>query len=400
MDDKRIIRTYIKNRLEKYGFHYSRYDGNAFLYNKKINVDNMDITLTVSLYMYRFEKKMISFNLFTDVPGTRVVNAVNIEGITFNSEMFGFWKYSDEESLIAVLNQILDIVIHRGFPIFDDLSKKPKMIVTEKMNIDLYYNHNKLAEQFKNKYELDDSSIDEKHIISWFYAVEKCKDDLENNNCGEEEIQTELLKIAAFLGVQLERFLDGKWKLKEFDSGKVCYISEINSYGETDVNIIKCLIGGFLHHGIEWTKNIYYEIWNTRIPPMVVLTNEMVDNLYCNHTLLCNLFKKKYALDDSNLDKGHIIEWFDVIKNRIGEFRYRDDNLWIEEFISMVAFLGVQIEIHLNGQWKLVNSNGKKVCKIVNINSRRINELDILELLLKEYKGEIDSEIYFVMLVS
>ncbi len=137
-----------------------------------------------------------------------------------------------------------------------------------------------------------------------------------------------------------------------------------------------------------------------KTPRQITITDDIIEDLYNNHTFLGDLCRVKFKLDASVFDVEHIEKWFSVIKKKLSQFRDSEDDTWTDEFIQIAAFLGAQIEVHLKGEWRLDNIEGKKICKLVNINSETITEMDVLDLLIKEYMGEMDTCVYFKQLVD
>ena len=101
MDNKtnrgKLVRKYIGEEIEKFKFEYKGYQNDSWKYERKFK----GVIQTISIYPYRFDQRMITFELYTDVKnsayasemGTNVIQAGMIEDITTNSEMRGYWKY-------------------------------------------------------------------------------------------------------------------------------------------------------------------------------------------------------------------------------------------------------------------------------------------------------------------
>ena len=60
----------------------------------------------------------------------------------------------------------------------------------------------------------------------WFSVIEKCADVMYRE--GYEKTKDEYLEIAAFLGVQLERFMGGEWRNCQVGKEKRCRIERGN----------------------------------------------------------------------------------------------------------------------------------------------------------------------------
>ena len=102
MDNKtnrgKLVRKYIGEEIEKFKFEYKGYQNDSWKYERKFK----GVIQTISIYPYRFDQRMITFELYTDVKnsayasemGTNVIQAGMIEDITTNSEMRGYWRTS------------------------------------------------------------------------------------------------------------------------------------------------------------------------------------------------------------------------------------------------------------------------------------------------------------------
>ena len=167
----KLIEKYIGEGIASFKFTYQGRRGDSWIFEKEFK----GVIQTISLYEYRFEKNMISFDLYTDVPGKGTVQAIDIQDIEFNSEMPGFWKYEDEESFIEILKVINNIVIKKGMRILNQLSKRPEIIETNEMYQELYFKHSELAEKYQNEMGLKVGEFDENYIEEWFEIIEMSK---------------------------------------------------------------------------------------------------------------------------------------------------------------------------------------------------------------------------------
>lgn len=257
----KLIEKYIGEGIASFKFTYQGRRGDSWIFEKEFK----GVIQTISLYEYRFEKNMISFDLYTDVPGKGIVQAVGIEGIEFNSEMPGFWKYEDEESFIEILKVINNIVIKKGMRILNQLSKRPEIIETNEMYQELYFKHSELAEKYQNEMGLKVGEFDENYIEEWFEIIKKRVEILQKGKF--EDAKEEIVEIAAFLGEQIRNALGGEWgryidQKSKFES---CFLENVRSKGHSNVNILKNIMGGYSSNGMDWTKKIVLEIYKERV---------------------------------------------------------------------------------------------------------------------------------------
>ena len=172
MDNKtnrgKLVRKYIGEEIEKFKFEYKGYQNDSWKYERKFK----GVIQTISIYPYRFDQRMITFELYTDVKnsayasemGTNVIQAGMIEDITTNSEMRGYWKYDTEDELIEVLNDMKDVLMKKGMRILVQLSKGEEETDTAEMYHELYFNHDELCEKFIKKTGIKATDFDEKNI--------------------------------------------------------------------------------------------------------------------------------------------------------------------------------------------------------------------------------------------
>ena len=181
MDNKtnrgKLVRKYIGEEIEKFKFEYKGYQNDSWKYERKFK----GVIQTISIYPYRFDQRMITFELYTDVKnsayasemGTNVIQAGMIEDITTNSEMRGYWKYDTEDELIEVLNDMKDVLMKKGMRILVQLSKGEEETDTAEMYHELYFNHDELCEKFIKKTGIKATGFDEKNINNWFEVIEE-----------------------------------------------------------------------------------------------------------------------------------------------------------------------------------------------------------------------------------
>ena len=67
MDNKtnrgKLVRKYIGEEIEKFKFEYKGYQNDSWKYERKFK----GVIQTISIYPYRFDQRMITFELYTDV---------------------------------------------------------------------------------------------------------------------------------------------------------------------------------------------------------------------------------------------------------------------------------------------------------------------------------------------
>ena len=184
--------------------------------------------------------------------GTNVIQAGMIEDITTNSEMRGYWKYDTEDELIEVLNDMKDVLMKKGMRILVQLSKGEE----ETDTAELYFNHDELCEKFIKKTGIKATGFDEKNINNWFEVIEERVAVLKKQSY--EQSKWELVEMAAFLGNQLVKYLDGEWYHFVSKDHESCSIINCNT-AYSCTNCLKVLVGGYTKNGMDWVKEIFLE---------------------------------------------------------------------------------------------------------------------------------------------
>ena len=307
-----------------------------------------------------------------------------LEEMTFKSS----YPYAEPDKYIL---KSFDAGTEKVPEILEMTHTKPQVVATDKMVEQLYMHHDVLSKEFIGKNDIDISLMDEEHIIKWFEIIDNEFKRMKSSAC--KDVETNLVKIAAFLGEQLVSHMDGKWKMYKYSNHLSCCIEEINSYKVTSENILNILLGGYGKNGIEWTENIYMDIWKTRIPEKIVVSKEMIKKLYNSYNELSEKFKNKYNLDTSKFDEEHIKTWFDVINKRIDEIRYCMSEKYLMELLEMAAFIGAQLEIHMGARWCI--KKDMTSCELKNIHSKIVKSINPLELLLNQYSKNYGADIYY-----
>lgn len=287
MQKGKLIQQYIGEGIAPFKFTYQGRRGDSWIFEKNFN----GVIQTISIYEYRFGENMISFDLYTDVPGRGIVQAVGIQGIEFNSELPGFWKYEDKESFIEILEVIKDILIQKGMRNFNLLSKERKELDTPEMHQELYVHHDELAEKFQKKYNLSAETMDQEHMEQWFSVIEKRADVMYRE--GYEKTKDEYLEIAAFLGVQLERFMGGEWRKCQVGKEMRCRIERGNGV-EFSLDILGRM--GWIYqrkNGIQIIKQDIEEMWENRYEPEEERRKEELLQHYVGEALEEYGFKRK-----------------------------------------------------------------------------------------------------------
>lgn len=260
-----LVRKYIGEGIAPFKFEYRGYQGDSWKFEKKFK----NVTQTISIYPYRFDQGMITFDLYTDAEcseyarkmGTGLVQAGMIEEIATNSPMRGYWQYGNEEELIQVLNDMKDVLIKKGMRILMELSKEEGRPDTNEMYHELYFHHDELCEKFIQKTGIEVTGFDEENINNWFEVIEERTAILKLGNY--EHAKGELVEMAAFLGNQLIKYLGGEWHQFLSADRESCSVHKCKTVNES-MNCLSVLVGGYTQNGMDWVKESILDRYRER----------------------------------------------------------------------------------------------------------------------------------------
>ena len=253
----KLVRKYIGEGIAPFKFEYKGYKNDSWIFERKFNT----AIQTISIYPYRFDQSMITFELYTDVRnsayaskiGTNIVSADMIEDITTNGEINGYWKYETEKELVKVLNDMKEVLMKKGMRILVELSKGEEEVDTSEMYHELYFNHDRLCEKFIQKTGIKVTGFDMENIDNWFNIIEDRVAILKKQSY--EQSKWELVEMAAFLGNQLVKYLHGEWYRFIGDGFETCMIINCDTINES-TNCLSIVVGGYTQNGMSWVKGI------------------------------------------------------------------------------------------------------------------------------------------------
>lgn len=259
-----IIKKYVGEGLADLGFSYGEYEENTWIFQRNLG----KLTWYVYIYVYRFDPWQITFHLGTNVPGKMQVQAHQVEGIKSNGELPGYWKYHDEDSMIEVLEEMLDIIRNQGIGVLKNLSIPEKVNVDDReMHHNLYLYHKELAEAFIQRTGMVSTGYDEENLKRWFDYIDPRIEELSKGKY-DDNAKKELLEMAAFLGEQIVKYKEGWWSYSESENAEsFCIICNYhfskfdkNATAEMLINILRLLGGKYLGNNRWWMEEDFYEI--------------------------------------------------------------------------------------------------------------------------------------------
>ncbi|MGN0130944.1 MAG: hypothetical protein ACI4AA_00710 [Lachnospiraceae bacterium] len=260
----KIIKKYVGEGLADLGFSYGEYEENTWIFQRNLG----KLTWYVYIYVYRFDPWQITFHLGTNVPGKMQVQAHQVEGIKSNGELPGYWKYHDEDSMIEVLEEMLDIIRNQGIGVLKKLSVLEKVNVNDReMHHNLYLYHKELAEAFIQRTGMVSTGYDEENLKRWFDYIDLRIEELSKGKY-DDNVKKELLEMAAFLGEQIVKYRGGRWNYSENkNTESFCIVCSYhyskfdkNATAEMLINILRLLGGKYLGNNRWWMEEDFYEI--------------------------------------------------------------------------------------------------------------------------------------------
>lgn len=222
-----VVKKHVGKMLAKYDFEYKRMRGEDWEFVKK----NDESIQTVFICKRRYEDALFLELYFDCRKGGGYFRAEDLDVDVSDFD----WKYSSEEDVERILEQICLIIEKYGIPAMESALEKvrDRYIYTDDMAKQVYYNHEKYANDFINENGIEADRYDDSAIDAWFKIINNVFEKMRNTG-NRQEFDAELIKIASFIGGLVVKNLWGKWVL---------------SYNE-NLNYQRCMI--------ERKSSIYY----------------------------------------------------------------------------------------------------------------------------------------------
>lgn len=257
----KIIRQCVGEGLADFGFSYGGYKGDTWVFERKQG----ELIWFVYIYVYRFDRCQITFELGTNVR-SMVVQAPQIKGIEGNGFITGYWKFHDEESLTRVLEEMVDVIRSQGVRFLKELSipKKSTPFDDDEMHHELYLHHKELAEAFVQRTGMTVTDYDGENIKRWFDYIDNRIEEISRER-RDDAGQRELMEIAAFLGEQIVKYKGGVWTTGEYNPKMVIitYMKK-NMFKkkpiEFGINVLELVKGKYLGNTRWWIEEEFFKV--------------------------------------------------------------------------------------------------------------------------------------------
>lgn len=383
MKKTQIIKEIVGKKLEPYGFKYLKTDGPCRIFMREehgiqryYDPDDQIVRQYINIQESQYDTILtvrFKTDAWTDRPGfDEILRELNPD------KGSPWYVYEGEKGYRETLAVLADIIIKYGLDYLKSISVEDPVIPTKKMAEELNTRYQELDRSFITEYQIDAVAKSEEDIDKWFQVIHRLL--METGEYPYEDVKGLLLQIAAFIGERSCELLSQEWMHSE---------SPAVVGGEP--YFLFCPLNWVIH---IWKNKSVKEKWSLMEDRMqdlkrgflkknspvnnIELTDEMYCELYDHHTELAEGFQKRMELETECMDENHINQWFDVIEAHMQELRKGEDEDVREGLVEIAAFLGVQIERHMDGVWGLhINEkNDYGRCYVMPVHGTPENILD------------------------
>jgi len=278
----------IGNFLEAQGFELrteKAYTGSAFwCFTRKYNQITQSIVVTKSRYY-----NALSFIMQTDAWGNSFAKSgyllpgfmerlttiqklpqgqiasesqKPIPDFPYHINYLGEWLYDNEVELERAMWEICDVIAKYGLKELERMSYEEEMIPTDEMGEKLFTSYKTLSHQFitNNKIKVMDKSSE--CISEWFLTISEIMSKVFDSPY--VEVQDTLVEIAAFLGEQIKKELQGKWVLGE--RARIVLIKDLNAFILQSYRPLDSVVQAFKKRRVEMLKEEYILQLSAKLP--------------------------------------------------------------------------------------------------------------------------------------
>lgn len=373
MKKTQIIKEIVGKKIEPYGFKYFKTDGPCRIFMREehgipryYDPDDQTVRQYINIQESQYDT-ILTVRFETDA----MVDLSDWPGFDeilreLNPDKGSPWYvYEGEKGYRETLTVLADIIIKYGLDFLKSISMEDPVIPTKKMAEDLSVRYKELDRAFIKEHHIDPVPKSEKDIEEWFAVIREIF--VQTSEYPYEEVKDLLVEIAAFMGERSCDLLSQNWifpshfKCPATSGGnpyfKVSPLDVVvdiwkNKCDKNDWEfadwIMKNLKQGFLQkNGLPISNEMISPVDN------IVPTDEMYCELYDHHAELAERFQRRMELEAECMDEEHINRWFDVIAERMEALHKESYEDAKEELMEIAAFLGIQIERHMDGVWEL-----------------------------------------------
>ena len=164
MNVKKVIHEELGKDLEEIGFVYVQEGRGVWQYRREKNNVRQEIVIISDRYEKRYLKVILHTNAYGQTD-REFCDFVPEDG----AEKWEFWSYENEEELKEIIQKFKRLIYAYGLEVLEEISKpSTDAIPTEELHRNLYENHQRLYEEYREKLHTKDKTPEE--VIEIIYG--------------------------------------------------------------------------------------------------------------------------------------------------------------------------------------------------------------------------------------
>lgn len=230
MNKEKLIKEIIGEAVKDYGFEKFVYSVDGWTEGYDFKRTDGDLEQYIIITVINDE---IRLEFMTNAYGQFPVDASKLIKSNFPSDRQDFLMFRNEKEFKKILFLFRDIILQKGFEIFEKISRPTTEARPKKETYWKVYSENReLEEKYRKMYGLEDTEFTRKMMQRISDII------LSTKNQDFKEVEEMLVGLAAVYGNQIIRKCGGEWKW--YDKTKSCLIVKI--YGENNSNPLNEII--------------------------------------------------------------------------------------------------------------------------------------------------------------
>jgi len=222
-----LVKNVFGNEVKKHGFHYlaGRSGDHYWTFSRKIGGLTQRIEVGAD---FHYKPNCFALYLQGSLTDMDKIHArVFVPENQYHTDANRNWRYENEKEIKRALHEMTDAVEEYGLAELERITNAHAP--TDEMWIKIYTDNQQLHDQFIKKHDIEVEGLSD-NFEEIFNIIEK-----EISKCqGKKykDVQDTLLEIAAFLGVELIKEVDGMWvqASKEHPEDLICIESKIEEF--------------------------------------------------------------------------------------------------------------------------------------------------------------------------
>ncbi len=217
MNKEKLIKEIIGEAVKNYGFENFIYSVDGWTEGYDFERTDGDLEQYIDITVIDNE---IRLEFMTNAYGQFPVEASKLIKSDFLSNRRDFLIFRNEEEFKGILYLFRDIILQKGFEIFEKISRPTTEVRPKKETYWKLFSENKeLEEKYRKMYGLEDTEFTRKMMQRISDIILSTKDQ------DFKEVEEMLVGLAAVYGNQIIRKCGGEWE--KCDNSEVCLISKI-----------------------------------------------------------------------------------------------------------------------------------------------------------------------------